>query len=351
MRHILLAGACALAVAGAHAAADDRASAHAPIGVMGDHVHAKGEFMLSYRTMRMDMSGALIGTDSVSPETIATTIANTNAPPPTLRVVPTSMTMDMHMFGLMWAPSDRVTLMAMAPYVVKEMDHVTFQGGMGTTRLGAFRVETDGVGDVKLSALVKLHGAGDERLVANLGLSLPTGSIDETHRVLAPTGATPTLTVPYAMQLGSGSVDPFASVTWARGGDGWGWGAQGSALLRVADNDADYRFGDEWRGTAWASYAFAPSASASLRLAASSIGAIEGRDARIAAPVQTADPAFYGGERIDVGVGLNLAGQRGAIAGHRLAFEVSAPVYQDLNGPQMETDVTATIGWQYAWGG
>lgn len=36
---------------------DTRADGHAPIGVMGDHLHKKGSYMLSYRFMRMSMAG------------------------------------------------------------------------------------------------------------------------------------------------------------------------------------------------------------------------------------------------------------------------------------------------------
>jgi len=337
------------AVADNHAA--PHADAHGPIGVMGDHAHKKGEFMASYRFMRMEMSGAGIGTDSVTPEEVVGAVANVNAPPANLRVVPTDMTMDMHMFGLMWAPSDRVTLMAMAPYLVKDMDHVTFQGMMGTTRLGTFNARSEGFGDVKLSALVRLRDGDGTRLVANIGMSLPTGSIDESGAVLTPMNTTPTLTLPYAMQLGSGTVDPFASLTWAGSAGNVGWGAQGSALVRLYDNDQDYRLGDEFRATAWGSYAFAPAVSGSLRLSASSLSAIDGRDVRIGAPVQTANPDFYGGERIELGVGLNFVGRSGAVRGQRLALEISTPIYEDLNGPQMETDLTVTLGWQYAWGG
>ena len=46
---------------------------------------------------------------------------------------------------------------------------------------------------------------------------------------------------------------------------------------------------------------------------------------------------------------MNLAGQTGLVRGHRLALEADIPIYQDLNGPQMETDFTVTLGWQYAW--
>ena len=35
---------------------------------------------------------------------------------------------------------------------------------------------------------------------------------------------------------------------------------------------------------------------------------------------------------------------------HRLAAEFGFPVHQNLNGPQMETDYTLTLGWQKTLG-
>lgn len=55
--------------------------------------------------------------------------------PPFIRIVPTGMTMDMHMLGAMYAPSDRLTLMAMLPYIKKDMDHITFAGPEKTTAI------------------------------------------------------------------------------------------------------------------------------------------------------------------------------------------------------------------------
>ena len=111
------------------------AMGHAPIGVMADHRHGKGEWMVSYRYMYMDMSGSRDGTNSLSPDEIATTAPNRffgqTGQPPTLRVVPTDMPMQMHMIGGMYGLSDRITLMAMGNYVTKEMDHTTYMGGMG----------------------------------------------------------------------------------------------------------------------------------------------------------------------------------------------------------------------------
>ncbi len=354
MKKYLIAGVFALASAQAPAYADlngARADAHAPIGVMGDHTHNSGEVMFSYRFMRMSMSGSRIGSDEVSPETIATSVANPFGMPPTLRVVPLDMTTDMHMFGAMWAPSDRVTLMAMANYLSREMDHVTFQGMMGTNRLGAFTTTSEGFGDTRVSALIRLTQGEHWRAHATLGVSLPTGSIDETDDVLTPMNMRPTLTLPYAMQLGSGTFDPILGLTIAGHHGQIGWGGQATAILRVHENDADYHLGDEFHATAWASYAASDAASFSARLAARTIGDIDGRDARIAAPVQTADPANYGGERVDFAVGANLAGQSGGLRGVRLAAEVAFPIYQDLNGPQMASDWMATIGLQYSFGG
>ncbi len=330
-----------------------RADSHAPIGVMGDHRHDKGEIMLSYRFMRMSMEGSRIGTDEVSPEQIATTVPNRffgiPGQPPTLRVVPTDMTMDMHMVGAMYAPTDWLTLMAMGMYTIKEMDHITFMGGMGTDRLGRFTTRASGFGDTKISALIRLYEDPVHKVHLNAGLSLPTGSITEEDQVLTPMGGTPTLRLPYPMQLGSGTVDLLPGITYAALEGPFGWGAQYMGVIRHSDNDEGYTLGDKHQVTAWASYLFADWISASFRVAGHTLDTIEGIDPRIVAPVQTANPEFQGGDRIDLGVGLNLLGTEGYIKDHRLAVEAVIPVYQDLNGPQLETDWILTVGWQYAF--
>ena len=90
-------------------------------------------------------------------------------------------------------------------------------------------------------------------------------------------------------------------------------------------------------------------ASVTARLQLDRMGAIEGQDGMIAGPVPTADPGNYGGSRLMGLVGLNLAGQSGALREHRLAFELGVPLTQDLNGPQMPCTWHFMIGWQRAW--
>jgi len=196
---------------------DSHIGGNAPIGVMGDHRMKRGDFMVSYRYMNMDMDGSRDGTEQIAPTEIATTVANPFAgaagQPPTLRVVPTEMTMEMHMFGGMYGLSDRITLMAMTSYVRKEMDHTTFMGGMGDTVLGEFTTQSSGIGDTTLGAIVGLDDGSDHDRQINLNLlvSVPTGSNTRTDEILTPMGTTPSPRLPYPMQIGTGTWDATIS--------------------------------------------------------------------------------------------------------------------------------------------
>lgn len=290
----------------------------------------------------MAMDGNRDGTNEVSPEEIVTTTPNRffgqTGQPSTLRIVPTEMTMDMHMFGAMYTPTDWLSVMAMGMYTSKSMDHVTFAGGSGTTRRGEFTTKAEGFRDTKLSGVAQVYEDGRHSVKLNFGVSLPTGSIEERDTILTPTGATPNVRLPYAMQLGSGTYDLLPGITYTGGIDDFGWGAQYGATLRLDENSEDYALGDVHRITAWGSYRFADWVSGSVRVAGESMGAIDGLDSNIVGPVQTADPDNYGGERVDLGIGLNFVGTEGALTGQRFGIEAVVPVYQDLNGPQMQQD-------------
>ncbi len=321
---------------------------HAPIGVMGDHMHKKGEWMVSYRYMTMDMEDNLQGDESISADEIVRQ-PNPNAPPPFLRVVPVEMQTEMHMVGLMYAPSDDVTLMAMLNYVSKEMDHITYQGMMGTNQLGTFSTEASGIGDTKVSAMFRLYDSHHHKVHLNFGVSLPTGDIDNRDTVLTPMNMNMEMRLPYAMQLGSGTYDWVPGVTYNGKHDRIAWGAQYMATLRTGSNDEGYSYGDVHKITGWGAYRMADWISGSLRLSWRDQDSIDGMDSQIMAPVQTANPDNYGGQRLDLGVGVNIVGQSGALKGHRLALEYEVPLEQDVNGIQMEMQSMLTLGYQYAF--
>jgi len=320
-----------LALAPASADAQSRPDSHAPIGVMGDHLHSSGEVMLSYRYMRMNMEGSRIGTDALSDQDVLAS---------GYMVTPTAMPMDMHMVGFMIAPSDRVTLMVMGNYLSNSMDHLT---GMG----GTFTTGSSGFGDTKVSALVGLKNEG-VRVHLNAGLSLPTGSIDE--RDVTPASAPNTAQLPYPMQLGSGTVDLEPGITMYEVSDGGAWGLQARSTLRLGENDRDYTLGNRYRATGWLQYRLFDELSASVRIDAQRWENVEGADPALNPNmIYTADPDLRGGTRIDIPLGFNWYFVDGPLFDHRLAVEINLPIYQDLDGPQLETDWVLTVGWQKAF--
>jgi len=322
---------------------------HAPIAVMGDHVHHEGEWMLSYRYMFMHMDGNIDGTDAVP---VSDIIGGPDAP---FLVAPTEMDMQMHMLGLMYAPSDRVTVMAMLPYIQLEMTHDT---RMGTT----FTTETEGPGDLRVSAGVRLLESDDLGAHLNLGLSFPSGSIDEAD--VTPMSGGSKTRLPFPMQTGSGTFDFLPGITVvSRPFERLSLGSQLAGTVRMGRNDIGYRLGHRLELQTWSGQQTTSWLGTSLRLGVSHWGDVRGDDdaQRVASPpdpdlagsfiVPTADPTRRGGTRLDGGVGINLlAGDwAGPLAGPRLAVEAVMPLYAELDGPQLETDWTVVVGWQKAF--
>ena len=324
----ILASLLLLIPAAGSASAAHRPDDHAPLGVMGDHVHHAGEFMLSFRSSFMGMRGNRDDGDRLSTSDVLADFP----------VTPTRMNMEMHMAGLMWAPSDRITLMAMVPYVRMDMDHETRMGGRFTTR-------SEGLGDISVSGLFSVFRNEQHRVQLNLGLGLPTGSISAEDDT--PLGRT---RLPYPMQIGSGTFDALPAVVYAGRADAWSWGGQLRAKIRLHRNRRDYRRGHEIGVTAWLARELLPWASASLRLDYLRFGDFEGADPGLNPMlIPTARPDLRGGQRLDLLLGLNTLVTGGPLAGHRFALEGGVPIFQRLDGPQLETDFRVVAGWQKAF--
>jgi hypothetical protein len=302
-----------------------------PIGVMGGHTHHAGGLMLSYRYMYMSMNGNRIGTNRVSNQRVLQDFM----------VTPTDMDTKMHMFGLMYAPTDYITLMGMIPYVKKSMNHLTRAGVR-------FKTESEGLGDINFTGLIKIFDDHNQSIHLNAGMSFPTGSIDEKDRT--PMG--PNQQLPYPMQLGSGTFDLLPGITYLGQHNYISWGSQVSGTIRLGENDRDYTLGDALDITAWGAWDWYNWVSASTRLDWQFGGNIDGADPALnPAVVPTADPNLRGGNRLDMLFGVNFYVPEGPplIKGQKLAIEFGFPIYQDLDGPQLETDWVLTLGWQYAF--
>lgn len=324
-----------------------------PAGVMGAHMMPAGKAMIMYSPMWMHMEGNRIGTDRISPEQIVTTVPNRSghmagsagmgAPPATMRVAPTFMDMRAQMIGAMYGITDSFSVMVMSAWVEKEMEMITFRGTSGATRLATSRGESEGLGDTTVAGLIRLYEAGGHHVHAILGVSLPTGDIEQSGSMIAPNGMLMSMRMSYGMQLGTGTYDliPGLVYTGQRGQLGWGAAYRGRMALQ-SENDNGYRWGDQHEITAWISHAITTALSGSLRIAASTQDHIHGRDAMIAGPFQGTHPDLYGGERVELFAGLSAKAMVPGVGMARLGIEAGVPVYQNLNGPQLERDYSLT---------
>ncbi len=329
-----------------------RPDSHAPIQVMSDHTHQKGEWMVSLRAMRMDMDGMRSGEDNQSSQDVFA--AN-------YTVTPTRMTMDMTMLGVMYAPSDSVTFMAMIPQIETKMDHEIF--GMAAPLIAlndgstTFQTRSSGLGDLKLAALTPIRKTENSRAHVTLGFSLPTGSIGEKGIIPGPGGRI-ARQMPAPMQLGSGTVDFTPGITISTQMETWSYGAQANGRIRLGKNHHNYRLGHTLQATSWVATKVSSNVSLSGRLAYQYTEGLSGTQsdlsftppfAQTRRTVTTAFSENYGGQRVDAAIGLNYYVNSGDLSGNRIALEYSIPIHEDLKGYQLSVDSVATLGWQFAW--
>lgn len=316
-----------------------RPDSHAPVGVMGDHTHEAGGWMLSYQWMHSKMDGQRAGTNSLSNQQVYDL---------GYHMAVTEMQMDMHMFGIMYAPTDALSLMAMLNYVEMDMQMITdphaeqmmaMSGHGGIMPSGHSGHSSSGLGDITLSALYKVYDANYQRVHFELGLGLPSAEVDKKQGGEF---------LPYDMQLGSGTWDLKPGVTYLGQHGLLSWGAQASAVFRLESaNESGFAYGDGVNVTPWLAYRLSDSVSISGRLnydyAEDIRGHYNGPHGHMSPPNFQAN---YGGHMLEAGLGLNYFVRNGFFKGHRLAVEGLLPVYQDRNGVGMDQEFSVVIGWQ-----
>jgi nitrous oxide reductase accessory protein NosL len=308
----------------------------------GDHIyhtHPARMWMVSYEFMHMGMRGLRTGTTDVSTGSVG---YNRPGLPYNYMMIPTSMTMDMHMVMVMYGITDRLTVMAMPNYQINSMKMLMDMGpGRMITTEPPMTIR--GFGDTELRGMYKIN----KWLVGSLGLSLPTGDIGKTFVTMRRT-----YRAPYDMQLGSGTYDLKPALTYNgfSGDEKWNWGAQAQYTWHTAKNNNGWRFGDNFKLTSWLQRAFGP-ATSWLRLAYNDTGRIKGQDPaiqllldprmKVGAPMPDADPNNYGGQRLDGLIGVSY--QKGCVS---FGVEGGIPLYQDLNGLQLKTSWLLNAGLQ-----
>ncbi len=325
-----------------------RAIGHAPIGVMADHYHKKGEYMISVRQGYMDMSGNLLDGDSISNSAILAMPNPLESMPPNLSVVPTEMQMQMTMVGVMYAPTDTVTLMAMAMYMSKDMDLNTYKPMMDRGLIGTFSTSSSDLSDISLGALIRLHETDVSRWHAEVTLQKSIGENDSKGMIFTPMGMNMKMILPYGMQAGDDATRLVLGLTNVKTiSEKVLWGNQVRGKFVVADQS--WSFGDQLEFNTWLQYELNKSVSLSSRLKVVSQDKISGSNPMISAPVQTANPENYGGSQMHFGLGVNFLAHILPGKADRFGFELVKPIDQDKNNLQMETDFQLIFGYQKAF--
>jgi len=311
------------------------ADKHAPAGLMGEHVHEPGEWMVEYKYMNMYMEDNRVGSSTIS-DVEAITIGNSLGT--NVGATPTQMTMEMHMIHVMRGMTENITAYTMIMLPSLTMDHIrgpSNPGGPGTP----FTTHNSGFGDLGLGALLRLYSDDDDDLIFNLGASVPTGDIFRTTTI--PTAGALSQPLPYPMRLGSGTFNMRPGITFRRYFCRSSFGVQYQSDHPLGENYRGYSVGDDFRVNTWFSRLLTDGLALSTRLENRWLTNFGGADPQTPdSMISTNVESFRGGYTLNLGLGVMALHK-----GHLLNVELVPRLYQDLDGMQLETDFSLIVSW------
>ncbi len=306
----------------------------APRGVFGADMPAAGKLVFAITPSFFNLAGSRTGQTDVSNEQIVTTVPWFVNPKQTLRLVPQNIFGAVQTVALCYGVTKDFTLAVTTGTVEKNLEVLTFKGLSGAVPLGRSYTGTAGLADFAASGIYRVYQDEIHRLQLNLGFSFPTGSSTSTFRLLLPDGTYQTSRAFYGMQPGWGSFDILPGVVYAGALGRWSWGLSYRGRLPLAANPQNYLWGDLHEFNGWGGYTWIPGFTTTLRVNGATQGPIRGVDKEIFGRAQSANPAFYGGQKIEIFGGAAVSGKFIGSEALSVLIEAGLPVYQNLNGPQ-----------------
>ena len=304
--------------------------------VLNGHQTQAGMWMFSYSYMNSFMQNNYSGTTKVSDQAIFEKYI----------MSPVNMHMDMHMLTGMYGISNKLSLMVMVDYNYMNMNMKMLSGpmnmGMGPSSM-LMTSTSHGFGDTKISGLYKLYSVKGHSLSADIGFSLPTGSINKTEKVdISHYGEKEV----YMMQMASGTFDCLPGISYSYQQTKYSLGAEATALIHPYFNRLGYKLGNEFSVNTWTTYEWLKNTTATLRLNYTVAGRIQGSDPDILAVTEpAADPQNYGGSFLKGYIGLAYYFTDGSLKNTKISAEFGLPVYQYFNGVQTANKFNSMISW------
>lgn len=319
----------------------------APLGVFGGDSAPEGKFVFTTASSFAQLSGSRIDTNVVSNEFIVTNVPFFNDPVRRLRGVPQKVNLFSQTVALAYGVTSDITLVAASGFASKALDFLTFRGPAGAIPLGRSATATRGIVDTAAAVVWRAYKDPIHSIRFNFGFSLPTGRITDPFTLLGTNGVPNTSRAFYAMQIGAGTVDAMPGVVYSGFLEKWSWGLAYRARIPFGRNENFWAFGDLHEFNGWGGYSWVPGFTTTARVNGSTQGRIRGGDPTIRGAAQAANPNFYGGQRVELFGGATISGKFIGLDAATILVEAGGPVYQKLNGPQIQKNWQATIGFRY----
>ncbi len=306
----------------------------APVGIMYDHTHSKGKYMLGYRFDYMEMEGHRANDKKVSKDDVVDHDGYG------YRMAAQQMRMKMHMLDYMYGATNKLTLGIMPSFTETEM--IGHYAAPNHTSHHPDDMKFQGIGDTKISASYSLSESKSTRQVATLAINIPTGSISKSMEGTRTS---------YMMQLGTGTVDLLPYYTIVGNFGPISLGGQASANIKTMKNRYNYAFGNSFIVSSWVTAKILPAASISFRAEWKKWNGVRGEDTSLISPTHPGHPEYMmpydskanqGGQRLDLFLGANISLSKTLL----LRIEGGRTVYQRLNGLQMAFNHSISAGVQ-----
>lgn len=298
----------------------------------------QSRWSVAFQRSSVEFKGYLDGDDRLSDDEVLWGGPNSGQPrtDKNFPVVPDKIVQTAYLLSVGYAFNDTWRAYLTVPYLEQSTDHISIIPNYST-----FTIKTAGIGDTVFSVSYRLSDTALSNWWLTVGLSVPTGSIDQE-------GDTPRAPgdqqLPYTMQLGSGTYDLPIEITYHAKGD-HDISLALAATIRSGTNSRGYRLGNIYSLEGRYKFNLSKVLTPYIGLAASYSDSIHGADTSLLVPsaypypAPITNPALFGGTKIGAQAGIVWL-----VSDHyRLAAEVGKPLYQNLNGPQTKEDWRSSI--------
>lgn len=327
---VLLAFTAGSAGAQEHLWTADRPDGVAPPGVYADRTLGVGTFEITAQYQQLDLLGVRFGSELITNDQTFDLF----------QIAPLEQVSELLEVRAAYGLTEQLTLFARSGFVQKTRDQITEED--------FFILESSALADTEVHLLWEAFRSGPVRAQLQGGVLIPTGSVDEEDGI---TGVRSGI-LPYDMQTGAGVFGILPGIAISMQNEVGTVGAQVIGRIYSGENDRGWRPGNAVEANGWASYRANDYISITARVRATGWAEIEGFDPALD-PFR--DPgelaSSFGGERVDVPIGLAFYMPRGMLAGHRLSFEWISNVHEETDGPWLASDNGFVVSWQAAFGG